>query len=360
MTCGELRRGVRERAGTSLGVRLSARSQRVSQRLLRAQLARVAGRRCSHGTSSDQRSRRPLPASSTPRGCSRDRMPAPRRRRRAARPQVEIVVPVSQRGGRARAQHPPPAPLPVAPSSRSRWRIVIADNASTDGTPAIAARAGARAARRRATCGSSARAAAARCAPRGRRSDARVVCYMDVDLSTDLRGAAAARRAAAVRPQRPGDRHAARARRARRARAEARAHLARLQPPPAHRRCARASPTRSAASRPSARDALDGAARRRPRRRLVLRHRAARARPAARAADPRGAGRLGRRPRLARGHRAHRGRRPARASRGCWPPGRSRASWASASLSTLAYALLFLLLRGAARRGRRERRWRWR
>ena len=60
------------------------------------------------------------------------------------------------------------------------------------------------------------------------------------------------------------------------------------------------------------RDGAARPARRRARQRLVLRHRAARARPAARAADPRGAGRLGRRPRLARGDRAHGGRRPAR------------------------------------------------
>ena len=68
------------------------------------------------------------------------------------------------------------------------WRIVIADNASTDGTPAIAARAGRGAATASTHCAWSARAAASRCARRGRRSDARVVAYMDVDLSTDLRG----------------------------------------------------------------------------------------------------------------------------------------------------------------------------
>ena len=59
-------------------------------------------------------------------------------------------------------------------------------------------------------------------------------------------------------------------------------------------------------------DLLDGAAPRGPRRRLVLRHGAARGRPAARAADPRGPGRLDRRSRLARADRAHRRRRPAR------------------------------------------------
>ncbi len=58
------------------------------------------------------------------------------------------------------------------------------------------------------------------------------------------------------------------------------------------------------------RDVLDEPARRRQGRELVLRHRAAGARAAARAADPRGAGRLGRRPRLARRHRPHRAHRP--------------------------------------------------
>jgi putative flippase GtrA len=67
------------------------------------------------------------------------------------------------------------------------WRIVIADNASTDATPAIA---GALARELRGV-------EVLRLERKGRglalreawsRSDARVVCYMDVDLSTDLRG----------------------------------------------------------------------------------------------------------------------------------------------------------------------------
>jgi glycosyltransferase involved in cell wall biosynthesis len=67
------------------------------------------------------------------------------------------------------------------------WRIVIADNASTDATPVIAAGL---AARLRGV-------EVLRLERKGRghalreawsRSDARVVCYMDVDLSTDLRG----------------------------------------------------------------------------------------------------------------------------------------------------------------------------
>jgi putative flippase GtrA len=67
------------------------------------------------------------------------------------------------------------------------WRIVIADNASTDATPGIA---GALARELRGV-------EVLRLDRKGRglalreawsRSDARVVCYMDVDLSTDLRG----------------------------------------------------------------------------------------------------------------------------------------------------------------------------
>ncbi|HEY7622444.1 MAG TPA: glycosyltransferase [Solirubrobacteraceae bacterium] len=67
------------------------------------------------------------------------------------------------------------------------WRIVIADNASTDATPAIA----------QALAHELAGVEVLRLDRKGRgralreawlRSDARVVCYMDVDLSTDLRG----------------------------------------------------------------------------------------------------------------------------------------------------------------------------
>jgi putative flippase GtrA len=67
------------------------------------------------------------------------------------------------------------------------WRIVVADNASTDGTPFIAA----------ALADELAGVAHLRLDRKGRglalreawsRSDARVVSYMDVDLSTDLRG----------------------------------------------------------------------------------------------------------------------------------------------------------------------------
>jgi putative flippase GtrA len=66
------------------------------------------------------------------------------------------------------------------------WRIVIADNASTDGTPEVAARL----ARELASVASlhlerKGRGRALRAAWSA--SDARVVSYMDVDLSTDLR-----------------------------------------------------------------------------------------------------------------------------------------------------------------------------
>jgi glycosyltransferase involved in cell wall biosynthesis len=103
-----------------------------------------------------------------------------------AAPSVEVVVPVFNEAGSLersvrRLHRYLGAELPFS------WRIVIADNASTDATPAIAD-------------------ALARELPgvellridrkgRGRalreawsRSDARVLCYMDVDLSTDLRG----------------------------------------------------------------------------------------------------------------------------------------------------------------------------
>ena len=67
------------------------------------------------------------------------------------------------------------------------WRIVVADNASTDATPAIAATLAAELPRvdhlrlERKGRGHALRSAWSR-------SDADVVCYMDVDLSTDLRG----------------------------------------------------------------------------------------------------------------------------------------------------------------------------
>src|SRR5215217_6057358 len=67
------------------------------------------------------------------------------------------------------------------------WRIVIADNASTDTTPAIAARlAGELIGVDALLLDRKGRGRALRAAWTA--SPARVVCYMDVDLSTDLRG----------------------------------------------------------------------------------------------------------------------------------------------------------------------------
>jgi putative flippase GtrA len=74
----------------------------------------------------------------------------------------------------------------LGPDFPFSWRIVIADNASTDATPAIASRLAARLPAvhtlRVDRKGRGRALRAAWCA-----SDARVVAYMDVDLSTDLR-----------------------------------------------------------------------------------------------------------------------------------------------------------------------------
>jgi len=102
------------------------------------------------------------------------------------RTQVEIVVPV----------HDEEATLALSVRRLHRflrmefpftWRIVIADNASTDGTAAVAAGLARELASvsflrlERKGRGRALRAAWSL-------SDAQVVCYMDVDLSTDLRG----------------------------------------------------------------------------------------------------------------------------------------------------------------------------
>ena len=67
------------------------------------------------------------------------------------------------------------------------WRIVIADNASTDATPAVAA-ALARELRGVEVLRLERKGRGLALREAWSRSDARVVCYMDVDLSTDLRG----------------------------------------------------------------------------------------------------------------------------------------------------------------------------
>jgi putative flippase GtrA len=100
-------------------------------------------------------------------------------------PQVEVVVPVHDeervlRGSIERLHAFLTESFPFS------WRIVVVDNASTDATPLIAARlarelAGVRSVRLEAK----GRGRALRSA--WLRSDARVLCYMDADLSTDLR-----------------------------------------------------------------------------------------------------------------------------------------------------------------------------
>ncbi|MDX6641795.1 MAG: hypothetical protein QOF12_2806, partial [Solirubrobacteraceae bacterium] len=66
------------------------------------------------------------------------------------------------------------------------WRIVIADNASTDATPEIAARL-ARALPQVVNLRLERRGRGRALRAAWSTSPARVVCYMDVDLSTDLR-----------------------------------------------------------------------------------------------------------------------------------------------------------------------------
>jgi glycosyltransferase involved in cell wall biosynthesis len=103
----------------------------------------------------------------------------------ALAPEVEIVVPVHNEervlaASIRRLHRFLSAEFPFS------WRIVIADNASTDGTPEAAAL----------LCRELASVSFMRLEQKGRgralraawsASDARVVCYMDVDLSTDLR-----------------------------------------------------------------------------------------------------------------------------------------------------------------------------
>jgi glycosyltransferase involved in cell wall biosynthesis len=103
----------------------------------------------------------------------------------AAVPEVEIVVPVHEeqlvlRSSIERLHRYLTATFPFG------WRIVIVDNASTDATPAIARQLarelpGVRFVRLE----EQGRGRALRAA--WLRSDAEVLCYMDVDLSTDLR-----------------------------------------------------------------------------------------------------------------------------------------------------------------------------
>jgi putative flippase GtrA len=102
-----------------------------------------------------------------------------------AAPDVEIVVPVHDEE-RTLAQSIHRLHRFLGTEFPFSWRIVIADNASTDSTPGIAA----------ALARELPRVSWMRLAEKGRgralraawsASDARVVSYMDVDLSTDLR-----------------------------------------------------------------------------------------------------------------------------------------------------------------------------
>jgi glycosyltransferase involved in cell wall biosynthesis len=115
-------------------------------------------------------------------------LPRPHRHGRpvTAGPTVDVVVPVHNEQGALersiRSLH-----RYLGSEFPFDWRIVIADNASTDATPAVAA----------ALAAELAGVEVLRIGRKGRgralreawlRSDARIVCYMDVDLSTDLRG----------------------------------------------------------------------------------------------------------------------------------------------------------------------------
>ena len=209
--------------------------------------------------------------------------------------------PSSTRSGACTGSSPPSCPSPGGSSSPTT-RASTTRRRSRAGWPRAARRQGP------APRGEGPRPRAAR---RLVREPAQVVCYMDVDLSTDLRGLLPL-----VAPLLSGHSDLAIGTRlahgARVVRGPKRELISRgVQHHPPHgparplQRCAvrlQGGPHRRAA-RPH---------RRRARRRLVLRHRAARARPAARPAHPRGARRLGRRPRLARGHREDGVGRPAR------------------------------------------------
>src|SRR3954468_5261133 len=114
------------------------------------------------------------------------RTPARRGAPAVARPDVEIVVPVyNEQDGLDRSIRRLHRFL--SDGFPFSWRIVIADNASVDGTPAIAQRVARQLPHvdvlrlEEKGRGRALRAAWAA-------SRARVVCYMDVDLSTDLRG----------------------------------------------------------------------------------------------------------------------------------------------------------------------------
>ena len=162
---------------------------------------------------------------------------------RALGPNVELLL------GYLRSEFPFP------------FRVVVADNASSDATPDVAARARAAATRRSSVPPARGKRAAGRALRTAwLASNADVVSYMDVDLSTNLDELPAARRADPVRPQRARDRHPARTPGARPPAAEARGALARLQ---------RARPRRLPGALLRRPVRLQGAARRRRPQRLL-------------------------------------------------------------------------------------------
>ena len=244
-------------------------------------------------------------------GSLHDHRHAPQRRPRAATPSARPRRghPRAQRGARPRTLRPAPARLPLGraavrlPHHRRRQR----EHRPDPGRRSPAGRCPAR--RRR---GPPRREGPGSGTARGlvgvRRSSPGLHGRRPLHRP---RRPAASRRAAGVRALRPGDRLPPGPRRPRGPRHQARGHLPRLQPGAPHD-----------ARRPVQRRAvrLQGHPERRGRpapppgrgRRVVLRHRAPGAGRAERAAHPRGARRLGRRPGQQRRHHQHRARRPAR------------------------------------------------
>ena len=273
--------------------------------------------------------------------------PRPRLQPAGASPRVDIVVPVYNEAAGLqvsirRLHRFLCEELPFA------WRIVIADNASMDATPELARALAAELPDVTVLClAEKGRGRALRAAWSA--SDAEVLAYMDVDLSTDLRAlhpliaallsghseiAIGSRLAPGSRVVRGPKRefisrsynHILRRRPAR----DVLRCAVRLQGDPRRRRPEAAAPGR----RPG----------------VVLRYRAARAGPARGDAHPRGRGGLDRRSRLARRHRRHGGRGSARRR-----PARLASPVTRFVLvglaSTLAYALLYLGLRATTAPG---------
>ena len=237
-------------------------------------------------------------------------------------PVLDVVVPVYNEqddlGPCVRRLHAHlTAQLPYA------FRITVADNASTDSTSASRDRLAEELAGVDVVhLDEKGRGRALRA--RGPSPTPRSLAYMDVDLSTDL-----AALLPLVAPLVSGHTDVAiGSRLARGARVvrgtEARGHLPRLQPDAARdpRRAVLRCAVRFQGHPPRGRRAPAPAGRGR---RVVLRHRAARAGRAHRPAHPRGPRRLGGRPRQQRRCRRHRARRPPWQSPGSAGPGHRRA-----------------------------------